>query len=379
VGRCISLSTSTEESYISHIEMAVTLEQQGEFSKAEDHCRTAWKQSASLFGAEDPDTVWAMEELADRLKAQSKYAEEEPIRKSVVEARSKALVENHPYLLDGHLSLSCAQLAQDKYGDCLTTLRKILDNSHDLAERLDSPQEMLTGLGILSTAKKSKQSNLQGFYNIPQEVACLRHTNCNDESGHCFCINSIPLSISGVLAAQNKLDEVESYLQQPMEWTKKISWKDATTVRSFIGLFCFLAVQIRPKEQVQLLSWAVELSTQHLGLEDEVTKKCIREYNRCLHPSDDAEQPREEFGKLSHPRDSTTSLESSTNFDSEQHRQRSLYPVRGTFPVNEKRNPLGRGLSRLLEFFHLQPRASESRRDTSCATENSHIIPSAFL
>jgi tetratricopeptide (TPR) repeat protein len=99
----------------------------GIYPEAQTHIQRALDLRRQLLGADHPDTLQAMHDLATLLGAEGKYTDAEPLARKVVETRRRVLGEEHPDTLDSMNALGLLYRYEGRPAEAETVASKVLD------------------------------------------------------------------------------------------------------------------------------------------------------------------------------------------------------------------------------------------------------------
>ncbi|HMB05209.1 MAG TPA: tetratricopeptide repeat protein [Isosphaeraceae bacterium] len=169
--------------------------QAGRLDEAEKLLRAAEKEARG-FAASDPRLATTLDHLAWVLCAEGKYAEAEPLAKSALAWREKALGPEHPDVVKSLNTLACLYDAEGK----LDQAKPLYERGLSLAERSRRPGDpgvaaFLDNLATIAHVQ-GKNAEAEAFYKRALAVRekapgaieyyCPMHPNIiRSESGHC--------------------------------------------------------------------------------------------------------------------------------------------------------------------------------------------------
>ncbi|KAJ6487319.1 hypothetical protein DFH09DRAFT_1054217 [Mycena vulgaris] len=104
----------------------------GRFTEAETLECSVLKKQKQLLGADHPDTLWAMANLAITYRELGRYAEAEPLERSVLEKRKQLLGADHPDTLRALANLAATYRQLGRYTEAEPLERSVLEKRKQL-------------------------------------------------------------------------------------------------------------------------------------------------------------------------------------------------------------------------------------------------------
>ena len=109
--------------------ISVGLYVKGRYAEAEQIAGIAYRYAGRVRGAEHPDTLISVNNLAELYRIQGRYGEAEPLFRHALEASERVLGAEHPGTLGSVNNLAVLYQAQGRYGDAEPLLRRALQAS----------------------------------------------------------------------------------------------------------------------------------------------------------------------------------------------------------------------------------------------------------
>jgi len=137
--------------------LAVIYVAQGRYGEAEPLCRRALALSERVLGAEHPATLVGVNNLAELYRTQGRYGEAEPLYRRALEASERVLGAEHPDTLISVNNLAALYKAQGRYGEAEPLYRRALAASERVlgAEHPDT---------LISVSNLAALNHAQGRY-----------------------------------------------------------------------------------------------------------------------------------------------------------------------------------------------------------------------
>jgi len=105
---------------------SVALHEKGKYAEAERVIRAALERGQRALGAEHPETLTSLNNLAFLYDAQGRHAEAEPLHRRALAGRERTLGAEHPDTLKSLNNLAALYHAQGRYADAEPLLRRAL-------------------------------------------------------------------------------------------------------------------------------------------------------------------------------------------------------------------------------------------------------------
>jgi tetratricopeptide (TPR) repeat protein len=117
----------TDEELVEALNVAtVTLLNAGKYREAESVARVTLERGERVLGAEHPDTLGSINNLASLYQDQGRYGEAEPLLRRSLAAKESVLGAEHPRTLTGLNNLAFLYEDQGRYGEAETLYRRTL-------------------------------------------------------------------------------------------------------------------------------------------------------------------------------------------------------------------------------------------------------------
>jgi tetratricopeptide (TPR) repeat protein len=126
--------------------LANSLRRQGKYAEAEALDRQTLQLMETVLGKEHPDTLTSMNNLANSLRRQGKYAEAEALDRQTLQLRETVLGKEHPDTLISMSNLAISLRQQRKYAEAEAIYRR--------ADLKSPPQDRLN----TTTRKRNREA-----------------------------------------------------------------------------------------------------------------------------------------------------------------------------------------------------------------------------
>ncbi|KAM0449188.1 hypothetical protein ACHAO4_007851 [Trichoderma viride] len=243
--------------------VAIMLYSQMKYNKAEAIYRQVLEVRTKVLGAEHPDTFQSMNNLAIALpNIQGKFDEAEAIHRQVLELQSKMLGAKHPDTLTNMNNLAKVLSGQGKYNEAEVIHRQTLELLTKVlgAEHFNTLISMSNVANVLLRQGKHGEAEA-----ITQQVLELQIKVLGAE--HPDTLLSMN-QLAGVLYNQGKYGEAQAITRQALELRIKVLGAEhPNTLRSMNNLATILYKQEKYSEAKVILQRAIELRIKVLGAE----------------------------------------------------------------------------------------------------------------
>ncbi|KAF2804921.1 TPR-like protein [Mytilinidion resinicola] len=241
----------------------------GKYKEAEEMSQGALEAREAALGAEHPDTLASMNNLAT-----GKCKEAENMDRKVLEAREKTLGREHPSTLMSMNNLALVLQEQGKYeqtegmnGQALEGWEKVLGKEHP---------DTLMSMNNLATVLK-EQGKYQEAEKMNRQALEMRKKVLGEE--HPDTLRSLN-NLALVLQEQGKYKQAEEMNRQVLEgWEKVLGKEHPDTLRSVYNLAYLLHQLQQYKDASPLYQRACAGLQEKLGLDHPITQGCMSNYS----------------------------------------------------------------------------------------------------
>jgi tetratricopeptide (TPR) repeat protein len=188
----------------------------GDYPKAETHLRIALKLRNNILGAEHPDTLTSMNNLAAVLSAQGKLPEAETLYRQVREARRRALGSEHPDTLTSMNNLAAMLRARGELPEAETLHRQVREARRRVLG--SEHPDMLASMNNLAAVLRA-QGRLPEAETLHRQVRDARRRVLGAE--HPQTLTSMNY-LAAVLSDQGNVPEAEKLFRQVLEIRRRV-------------------------------------------------------------------------------------------------------------------------------------------------------------
>jgi eukaryotic-like serine/threonine-protein kinase len=255
-----SLESQPEVEASVHNTIGITFLRMGLYADAEPHLRRALELREAALGPEHLDTLGAMNNLAQLLKAQGKLAEAEPLYRRSWEVRSRVLGDENPETLGALSNLAQLLLAQGKLAEAEPLARE----SWHAFERVlgqDDPDTLLAKGNLAMIWQRQGKS--------AEAEPMLRETLKSLTSGlgaeHPYTMTTMH-NLAGLLQAKGELADAEKLYRDALDARRRVLGPEhPDTLVTMNQLATLLQDAGKLAEAEPLVRQSFELSTRILG------------------------------------------------------------------------------------------------------------------
>ncbi|AUB83301.1 CHAT domain-containing tetratricopeptide repeat protein [Candidatus Thiodictyon syntrophicum] len=242
--------------------ITVGLLEEGRHADAEPFARIALDHGERVLGAEHPDTLASVNNLAGLYYSQGRYGEAEPLLRRALEARERVLGPNHPDTLSSVNNLAGLYLTQGRYSEAEPLCyRGFVANERALGA--EHPQTLksaaiLASLYYFQARFGEAEPLLRRTLEASERV--LGHDNPDTLSS----VNNL----ASLYLAQGRYGEAEPLLRRTFEASERVLGAEhPDTLSSVNNLAELYRTQDRNDEAESFYRRALETSTRVLGAE----------------------------------------------------------------------------------------------------------------
>ncbi|GFR42031.1 hypothetical protein Agub_g2848 [Astrephomene gubernaculifera] len=257
--------------------LARCINAQGKYSEAEPMFRRALELHTKVLGEEHPDTISSISNLASCINAQGNYSEAEPMYRQALELHTKVLGAEHPDTISSINNLARCINAQGKYSEAEPMFRRALElRTKVLGEEHPDTISSISNLASCINAQ-GKYSEAEPMYRRALEL----HTKVLGEE-HPDTISSIN-NLASCIDDQGKYSEAEPMYRRALELrTKVLGAEHPDTISSINNLASCINAQGKYSEAEPMFRRALELHTKVLGEEHPDTISFINNLASCI-------------------------------------------------------------------------------------------------
>jgi tetratricopeptide (TPR) repeat protein len=239
-----------------------SLQEKGEYGKAEPLYKQALQMRLKVLGKEHPDTAQSLNNLAALYYFQGRYDEAEPLYNRALQIRLKVLGQEHPDTASSFNNLAWLYKSQGTYDEAeplfkqaLQICLKVLGQKHpDTAITLNNLAGLYNSQGRYDEAESLYNQALQ----IRLKVLGQEHPDT---------ANSLN-NLAGLYESQGKYDKAEPLYNQALQIRLKVLGQEhPDTATSLNNLAWFYTSQGRYDEAEPLLKQALQIWLKVLGQE----------------------------------------------------------------------------------------------------------------
>ncbi|GFR47385.1 hypothetical protein Agub_g9100 [Astrephomene gubernaculifera] len=257
--------------------LASCIYSQGKYSEAEPMYKQALELHTKVLGAEHPSTITSLNNLARCIDSQGKYSEAEPMYQRALELRTKVLGADHPSTSISINGLANCIYRQGKYSEAEPMYQQALE-LHTKVLGAEHPST-ITSLNNLASCidRQGKYSEAEPMY---QRALELRTKVLGAE--HPDTISTIN-NLASCIDSQGKYSEAETMYQQALELrTKVLGAEHPDTIASLNNLAGCIDSQGKYSEAEPMYQQALELCTKVLGAEHPFTIMSLNNLASCI-------------------------------------------------------------------------------------------------
>jgi tetratricopeptide (TPR) repeat protein len=257
--------------------LALLLYDQGKYDEAEPLFRRALEARERVLGPEHPDTLTSVNNLAQLLKSQGNYDEAKPLFRRALEARERVLGAEHPNTLISVNNLALLLRSQGKYDEAKPLYRRALE----ACERVLGAEHPDTLISVNNLAyllqSQGKYDEAEPLYRraleASERVLGAEHPNT---------LTSVN-NLADLLQSQGKYDEAEPLFRRALEARERaLGAEHPDTLTSVNNLAGLLQSQGKYDEAEPLYRRALQGARKVLGPLHPATKTFAANHQRCL-------------------------------------------------------------------------------------------------
>ncbi len=245
---------------IRHDEEIEQFHQKGRFAEAEPLIRSVIDTRRKILGEDHPNTARIYNGLTENLDAQGRYEEARPFCLKALEIDRHALGENHPYTAASYNDLAANLDGQGLYAEAEPHYRRALEiNLHTQGEYAPRIADACDNLG-LNLRDQGKYAEAQPFLHKALEIHRRAQGEISSDTARSY--NNLAYDLTG----QGKDTESEPLLRRALEIYRLASGEDhPDTALAYNNLGANLRDQGKYAEAQPLLQKAVDIWRQQLG------------------------------------------------------------------------------------------------------------------
>jgi serine/threonine protein kinase len=241
-------------------QVAHILRVQGRTADAEKLLRGVLETERRVMGPENADTLLCMVELANTLHDEGRLPESEKLRRETLEVQRRVLGPQHPDTLRSMNNLG-ATLGEEGH---LPEAEKLLQETLDIRRKVqgaDHPETLRTAYDL--AAYLSYDNRLDEAEKLQRETLELRRRVLGD--GHPDTLTTMD-SLASILQAQKRYPEAEKLRREVLEVQRGVLGPEhPSTLFTMSELANTLSVQGRYKEADELLRQTIEIQSRVMG------------------------------------------------------------------------------------------------------------------
>jgi tetratricopeptide (TPR) repeat protein len=251
--------------------LASTFRKQGRWKEAEELDLQVIETSKRVLGAEHPDTLSSIANLASTFEDQGRWKEAEELELQVIETRKRVLGAEHPDTLMSMSNLALTWKSQGRWKEAeelesqvIGTRKRVLGAEHP--DTLISMSNLALTFGDQGRWKEAEELELQ-VIETRKRVLGAEHPDTLTS------MNNLALTFGD----QGRWKEAEELELQVIETRKRVLGAEhPDTLTSMNNLAFTWKSQGRSKQAIDLLSECVQLRQQRLGANHPSTKSSLQ-------------------------------------------------------------------------------------------------------
>ena len=246
--------------------VTVALDAKGQYAEAEQVARVALERGERVLGAEHPQTLTSLNNLAALYHTQGRYADAEPLDRRVLETSERVLGAEHPQTLTSLNNLAFLYDSQGRYGEAEPLYSRALA----ARERVLGAEHPQT-LGSLNNLAELYQA--QGRYADSEPL--YRRALADSErvlgAEHPQTLGSLN-NLAGLYSAQGRYGEAEPLYRRALETSERVLGAEhPQTLGSLNNLAALHKAQGRYADSEPLYRRGLAASERVLGAEHSQT------------------------------------------------------------------------------------------------------------
>jgi tetratricopeptide (TPR) repeat protein len=201
-------------------EQADALKVQGKYARAQPLCEKALEIFCRLLTDDHPDTASAYNELAYNLNAQGKYPQAQPLYEKALEIHRRLLTDNHPNTATLYNNVAMNLIAQGKYAQAQPLCEKALEIHRRLLTD-DNPDTARSYNGVAySLQHQGKYAQAQPLYEKALELSRRLLTDDHPLTARSYD------NLAKNLNDQGKYAQAEPLLEKALEIRRRLLTDD---------------------------------------------------------------------------------------------------------------------------------------------------------
>jgi tetratricopeptide (TPR) repeat protein len=250
----------------------------GRYQAAERAYRQAFDQRVRMLGAEDPDTLMTMGNIALTLGCQERWIEAEKMHKEELAIVEKVLGKKNPQSLISRGNLALAMLGQWKFREAEGIYRELLELGEEVMGK-KSPDTLAT-LQNLAGALRGQGKHAEAEQMHRETLALSREIRGEE---HADTLSSLS-ALGTALRSQCKYTEAEQIHRDELVLRKKVLGDEhPDTIKSMQKLGDVLCVQEKYVEAEKIQREALAISSKAFGDDKPTTLRCRSAIAHVLH------------------------------------------------------------------------------------------------
>jgi serine/threonine protein kinase len=250
----------------------------GRYDEAENQLSSAAQIRRRLLGADHPDTLNSMNNLASVLSSQGKYAEAEQMCRQVLEVQERVLGKEHPDTLAGMMNLANTLLdGQGKAAEAVQRYRQVLETQQRVLGK-EHPHTLSSMMNLANAlCHQGKHTEAEQMYR--QVLEARKRMLGEDHPDTLRCMGNLACTLSD----QGKYAQAEQMYRQVLEAQERVLGKEhpetLATMNHLADVWCGLG---RNAEAEALSRRAFELNQRLLGQEHPQTLNAAESLTKAL-------------------------------------------------------------------------------------------------
>ncbi len=240
-------------------EQAETLTAQGKYAQAQPLFEKALEIRRRLLTDDHPDTAESYNNVADNLNAQGKYAQAQPLYEKALEISRRLLTDDHPDTADSYNNLAFNLNAQGKYAQAQPLYEKALEIHRRLLTD-DHPDTAYSYNNVATNLNaQGKYAQAQPLYEKALEIYRRLLTDNHPDTASSY--NSLAFNLN----AQGKYAQAQPLYEKALEIHRRLLTDDhPDTASSYNNLASNLKAQGKYAQAQPLYEKALEISRRLL-------------------------------------------------------------------------------------------------------------------
>eukprot|EP00798_Chlamydomonas_sp_ICE-L_P015437 gene15437-21524_t len=249
----------------------------GQYKKAESMYQRALDARKCVSGADHPDTIDSINNLAVCIQEQGRNQEAEPMHQQALEARKRVLGADHPDTIASINNLAnCIrdqgrnQEAEPMFQQALEATKRVLGSDHP---------DTIISINNLAICINAQGRNQEAEQMYQEALEARKRVLGADHPSTIASINNLAICINN----QGRSQEAEPMYQQALEAKKRVLGPDhPSTIDSINILAICINAQGRNQEAEQMYQQALEARKRVLGADHPSTIASINDLATCI-------------------------------------------------------------------------------------------------